>query len=69
MTQTDLYLQYKSETGNDVKIKEVGGYRRNGVWYLSISDEEMLEIFGCNFSVEFPDMEYIKWLEGKLEQC
>lgn len=62
-----LWLQFKRDTGMTIdQSREFYIHRRKGEWIIDIPDDIAMEL-GCTI-VNYDYMDYVKWLEKKLEQ-
>lgn len=69
----ELHLMYKCETGNCVNGNELSVIKlKNGNWVANWdyhNTEDLIETFGFTGTIQFPDLEYINWLENKIKEC
>lgn len=63
-----LHQLYKMETGKNVHTNELSVTRMKGRWVFNASDQDAIKIFGCYGTIQYPDNDYILWLERKLDE-
>ena len=68
ITRNKLEIIYKSETGKNPCHSSIEVVRKKKQWILDSCDDDVIDIFGYTGQLIMPDIEYVEWLEKKLDE-